>query len=93
MNVQKTVTFRIERSQRPNGWAEFAVPVEPHTTVVDALEWIQANVDRSLLFRHSCHHGSCGTCGMVVNGVQKLACTTNVLETLLRAPWTEMRIR
>lgn len=88
MNVQREVLFRVERSRRSVGWGEYTVPVEEHTTVVDALEWIEANVDRTLLFRHSCHHGSCGTCGMLVNGARKLACTTNVLEIVAEAEQT-----
>lgn len=82
----RSVVFRVERRQRagsdaaPDGWTEYEVPVKGHTTVVDALEWIKNHRDPTLLFRHSCHHGSCGTCGMLINGVQRLACTTNVLE-------------
>jgi succinate dehydrogenase / fumarate reductase iron-sulfur subunit len=85
VNVRREVVFRVERSQRPVGWGEYTVPVEDHTTVVDALEWIEANADSTLLFRHSCHHGSCGTCGMLVNGTRKLACTANVLEVVAEA--------
>ena len=32
--------------------------------------------DRSLVFRHACHHAACGTCGMRVNGREKLTCIT-----------------
>jgi succinate dehydrogenase/fumarate reductase iron-sulfur protein len=83
--VARTVVFRIERRQLAaadgtGGWGEYEVPVRHHTTVVDALEWIKNHLDDTLMFRHSCHHGSCGTCGMVINGERKLACTTNVLE-------------
>ena len=86
----RTVVFRIERKQRAaadgsGGWGEYEVPVKGHTTVADALEWIKNHLDATLLFRHSCHHGSCGTCGMIINGVQKLACTTNVIELVAAA--------
>lgn len=27
-------------------------------------------------YRHSCHHGSCGTCGAVINGLPSLMCLT-----------------
>jgi succinate dehydrogenase/fumarate reductase-like Fe-S protein len=40
VNVRREVVFRVERSQRPVGWGEYTVPVEDHTTVVDAVEWI-----------------------------------------------------
>lgn len=56
----------------------FSVPERPWMSLVDALEYIQFNLDSTLLFRHSCHHGSCGTCGLLVNGERLLACTTLV---------------
>ena len=76
----KTVRFRIARPQRAEQWQEFDVPVQDHTTVVDSLEWIRTHLDRTLMYRHSCHHGSCGTCGMVINGTSALACTTRVVD-------------
>ncbi len=35
-------------------------------------------------YRHSCHHGSCGTCGAVVNGLPALMCLTRLAD--LAAP-------
>ena len=78
--VVATITIRIARTQRPGGEGTYTVPIKDHTTVLDALEWIKNNVDDTLLFRHSCHHGSCGTCGMIINGDQRLSCTTNARE-------------
>jgi succinate dehydrogenase / fumarate reductase, iron-sulfur subunit len=74
----RTVRFRVARGRGEGRTEEFLVPVEAHTTIVDALEWIRTHRDAGLMYRHSCHHGSCGTCGMLVNGEQKLACTTPV---------------
>ena len=78
MSTNDTVCVRIERKQRNDAWEEFRIPFEDHTTVVDLLEWIRSRLDETLLYRHSCHHGSCGTCGMLVNGEHRLACTANV---------------
>lgn len=72
----RTVTLTIDRGDRADAQREFVVPYEDHTTLVDLLEWIQMRIDPSLMFRHSCHHGSCGTCGMVVAGQRRLACLT-----------------
>jgi succinate dehydrogenase / fumarate reductase iron-sulfur subunit len=52
---------------RVSGW--------PRATVLDALLAVRRR-DPSLAFRHSCLHGSCGTCGMRVNGREVLACVT-----------------
>ena len=47
--------------------------------VLDALEaaWRQ---DSSLMFRHSCHHASCGSCGMRIQGAERLSCITPAFE-------------
>jgi succinate dehydrogenase/fumarate reductase iron-sulfur protein len=58
----------------------FEVDGGVYTTLLDSLERIRARDDRSLLYRHSCHHGSCGTCGMIANGERVLACTTRLAD-------------
>jgi succinate dehydrogenase / fumarate reductase iron-sulfur subunit len=32
------------------------------------------------MYRHSCHHSSCGTCACKINGKEKLTCITKVSE-------------
>ena len=69
--------FRVYRYKRGDGverFDEFDVPVGPHSTVLDALRWIQLHRDPSLTLRHACLHASCGTCGMQVDGHEELAC-------------------
>jgi succinate dehydrogenase / fumarate reductase iron-sulfur subunit len=60
-------------------WQEFQVTVAKNAYVLDALEaaWAQ---DPSLMFRHSCHHASCGSCGVRIQGREKLACITPAFE-------------
>lgn len=75
--------FRVYRYRRGDGgerFDEFEVPVGPHTTVLDALRWIQLHRDPSLSLRHSCLHASCGTCGLQVDGREELACVCAVHE-------------
>ncbi len=77
------VTFKIFRYKPgvidPPRYDTFKVDVEDHMTVLDVLEKLRLD-DPTLTYRHSCHHGSCGTCGMLVNGREVLACVTNVME-------------
>ena len=80
---QKNLTFSISRSnideagrEQNRRHQEFALEVNERMTVLDALEVIRRDQDQSLMYRHSCHHGSCGTCGMLINGERKLACLT-----------------
>ncbi len=48
--------------------------------VLDALIQIKANIDSSLTFRRSCREGICGSCAMNIDGVNRLACTTSMLD-------------
>lgn len=57
---------------------EFTLDVDPDEYVLDAIERVWAFHDRSLCFRHACHHSTCGACGMRVNGVEKLTCITPI---------------
>ncbi|MCX7024909.1 MAG: 2Fe-2S iron-sulfur cluster-binding protein [Spirochaetes bacterium] len=52
----------------------------PLTTVLDALETLRVGKGLTLAYRHSCHHGSCGTCGAVVNGRERLMCLAKLAE-------------
>ena len=58
----------------------YRVPVSFGMTVLDALIWAKEHVDPSLAFRCSCRMGICGSCGMQVNGVPRLACETQLTE-------------
>lgn len=56
----------------------FQLEVKPDEYVLDAVERVWAFHDRSLVFRHACHHSTCGACAMLVNGVEKLTCITTI---------------
>jgi len=56
----------------------YRVALEPRMTVLDALFLIQREQDPSLVFRCSCRVGMCGTCGVSVNGIPRLACKTRI---------------
>jgi succinate dehydrogenase / fumarate reductase iron-sulfur subunit len=75
---RRLCVYRYKRDGSPEHFDEFDVPVDPHTTVLDALKWIQLHRDPSLTLRHSCLHASCGTCGMQVDGREELACVCSV---------------
>ncbi len=75
-----SVTLRIYRQKgsMPAHYDEFQLEVDPDEYVLDAIERIWAYQDRSLIFRHACHHSTCGACGMRVNGAEKLTCITPI---------------
>jgi succinate dehydrogenase / fumarate reductase iron-sulfur subunit len=78
------IIFRILRFKPgridPPRHQEFELAVGPHTTVLDSLEQLRLEQDSTLMYRHSCHHASCGTCACMINGVPRPACMTGVLD-------------
>jgi succinate dehydrogenase / fumarate reductase iron-sulfur subunit len=59
-------TFRLE------------CPDESAMTMLDVLLRIQREQDPTIAFRFACRVSMCGSCGMVINGKERLACKTNV---------------
>ena len=83
MSTPRTVVLKVFRygpGDAASRYDEFRVPAGPRTTVLDALLAVRRRQDPSLTVRHSCLHGSCGTCGMRVNGREVLACVTGLEE-------------
>ena len=76
-----TTRFRISRWRRGDRqphFDDFDVEARPGATLLDALLEIRRHQDPTLVVRHSCMHASCGTCGVLVNGRESLACDTKV---------------
>lgn len=57
----------------------YTVEVTPTTTVLDALNQIKGHEDGTLAYRRSCRSAMCGSCGVMVNGRNILACNTRVM--------------
>ncbi|MEM0452615.1 MAG: succinate dehydrogenase/fumarate reductase iron-sulfur subunit [Nitrososphaerota archaeon] len=74
----KKVLIRIYRPQIKK-FLDAEVEVTKGTTILDILKYVKKNIDGSLAFRYQCEMGSCGSCGVVVNGKPVLACQTEVL--------------
>ncbi len=80
--MAKTKRIIVWRSPLDSGGAEkydeFQVPTSCGTTVLDALFYIQHNLDDSLAFRYSCRGAVCGSDAMLINKVPRLACKTQI---------------
>jgi succinate dehydrogenase / fumarate reductase iron-sulfur subunit len=70
--------FRYKQADTRPHFDTFLVEVSPDEYVIDAIERVWAEQDRSLVFRHACHHAACGACGMRVNGRERLPCNTAI---------------
>jgi succinate dehydrogenase / fumarate reductase iron-sulfur subunit len=77
--MDKPLTLRILRTTRREPvrayWQDFKITIPEEAYVLDALEAAWRH-DSSLLFRHACHHASCGSCGMRIQGRERLSCIT-----------------
>jgi succinate dehydrogenase / fumarate reductase iron-sulfur subunit len=60
-------------------------------TVLDTLFQIKHELDGSLTFRASCRSAICGSCPMVINGRERLACQTLVADEIDRYGRIEVR--
>jgi succinate dehydrogenase/fumarate reductase iron-sulfur protein len=74
------ITFEIFRQKdgKAPHYQTYPLEVDPEEYVLDGIERIWAYQDRSLTYRHACHHSTCGACGMRINGVEKLTCITTI---------------
>lgn len=74
------ITFEIFRQKdgKAPHFQTYPLEVDPEEYVLDGIERIWAYQDRSLAYRHACHHSTCGACGMRINGVEKLTCITTI---------------
>lgn len=72
--------FRYKQGQAAPGYQIFKTKCDENTTVLVALQDIRRDQDGTLVMRHSCHHASCGTCGMRINGHEELACVVKVFD-------------
>lgn len=81
--TEKVIQFKVFRYKQGDAaphYDTFDVTCDENTTVLVALQDIRRDKDPSLMLRHSCHHASCGTCGMRVNGKEELGCVVRPLD-------------
>jgi succinate dehydrogenase/fumarate reductase iron-sulfur protein len=74
------ITLAVRRSGATSqtGWESHSLEVSEKASVLDALFALQRGPAPDLAFRFSCRVGMCGSCAMVVNGRERLACSTLV---------------
>ncbi|CAJ0996510.1 Fumarate reductase iron-sulfur subunit [Sodalis praecaptivus] len=74
------LTVQIQRydpeKDRAPHWESYQVPWDEQTSLLDALGYIKDHLAADLTFRWSCRMAICGSCGMMVNDVPRLACKT-----------------
>ena len=73
----KILRYNPEKDARPH-WESYPLEAEPMDRVLDLLHKVKWEGDGTLAFRRSCGHGICGSCAMMINGRNRLACKTLV---------------
>jgi succinate dehydrogenase / fumarate reductase iron-sulfur subunit len=71
--------FRYKPGEKPH-YDTITVQVASTAHVIDALDTAWALHDHSITFRRACHHASCGSCALRINGIEKLPCITRVTD-------------
>src|SRR5437868_9303165 len=88
--LQATVSvqrFTPEHDKKPR-LETHAVQLGDRASILDALFALQRGPCPNLAFRYSCRVGMCGSCAMVVNGRERLTCST-----LINTIGSELRIQ
>lgn len=78
MTNEATLTVCVWRGAEEGRFVEYSVPRRENQTVLDAVTFIQRNLDSTLSYRFACRVGMCGSCAMTVNGVPRWTCRTHV---------------
>ena len=79
--ANESVTLNVFRGDAAGGAMQaYEVPVTPSMVVLDAIHYIQKNVDSTLACRWNCKAAKCGSCSAEVNGRPALMCKTRVDE-------------
>jgi succinate dehydrogenase / fumarate reductase iron-sulfur subunit len=78
--ILKVFRANVAMHQERPSFDSFEIPLKRWTTVLDALIYVKSYIDSSIGIRYSCRMASCGSCGMKINGIPRLACYTNISE-------------
>jgi succinate dehydrogenase/fumarate reductase iron-sulfur protein len=65
---------------------EYEVPQIEQGTVLEALQYVQEEIDSTLLFSYGCRYMVCGKCAVKINGESRLACATPLQEGMILEP-------
>lgn len=82
--IHKTIVLNVYRANARQSdsprYDTFEISVQRWMTVLDALLFAKSYRDSSIGIRYSCRMASCGSCGMKINGIPRLACYTKISE-------------
>ena len=71
----EVLRYRPEQDEAPF-YQTHSVPFGDDWSVLQGLQYIKDDLDSSLSMRWSCRMAICGSCGVMIDGVPKLACSS-----------------
>lgn len=71
----QVLRYHPEQNSEPC-YQRYEVPFTDDMSVLQGLQYVKDHLDSTLSFRWSCRMAICGSCGMMIQGVPKLACRT-----------------
>lgn len=74
VQVYRSPSQEQEDGTRAGEYKEYEIPYIDRMTVINVLDYIFEDCDRSLAYYKSCRIGKCTGCLVDVNGKNKLAC-------------------
>lgn len=79
---EREITFKIQRfnpeKDKEPRLESYTLKVLNRMSILDVLLMVQIKEDPTLTFRYSCRAGMCGSCAVVINGKEGLACKTKL---------------
>ena len=79
MSEPYNAKLKVYRGDQNGGsFKDYTVPVEEGMVVLDAIHYIQQNIDPDLAVRWNCKAAKCGSCSAEVNGFPSLMCKTRM---------------
>ncbi len=86
VQVYRSPSQDREDEAREGEYKECSIPYKDRMTILNVLDYIHENHDRSLAYYKSCRIGKCTGCLVEVDGRNKLACTTLAKDGMKIAP-------
>ena len=78
MNITTKIYRYNPEKEKKGRLVEYTVRLEEGMSVLALLHQVHDEQDGSLAYRYSCRGAICGTCGVMINSVPRLACKTQV---------------
>ena len=86
VQVYRSPSQDDEDTSQEGEYQEWEIPYKDRITVLNILDYIQENYDRSLAYYKSCRIGKCTGCLVEIDGQNKLACITLAKDGLKISP-------